>query len=94
MPPQVTFDPFPRTFLGRVLAGLAAIAIIVLAVFFLTVALVVAGVVLAIAVVRVLWLMHRARRRAASRPGAAVIDVEYSIVDERKPTERRPRQEP
>jgi hypothetical protein len=74
-----------------VLAGLAAMAIIVMAVFFLTVALVVAGIVLAIAVVRIMWLMHKARRQGARQSGKAIIEADYSVVDEQQNPERHPR---
>ncbi len=92
VPDPIPFDPLPKTFLGRVLAALAAVALIVVAVFFLTIALAIAGIVLAVTVLRAMWLLHRARRSAAP-PAAAneTIEVEYSVVvDERKSVDRPP----
>lgn len=87
MPYQLTYDLLPKTVFGRVLAGLAGIAVVILAVFFLAVALAVAGVVLAVTVVRVLWLAHKTRQ---ARPRAdEPIVVEYSVVEERDPPDRR-----
>jgi hypothetical protein len=91
VPFQATFDPFPKTVLGRVLAGLAAVAIIIIAVFFLTIALAVAGIVLAVAAVRVMWLLHKARKHAPPRADDEPIEVEYTVVSETELPDRRQR---
>lgn len=91
MPYQVAFDPFPKTVLGRILAGLAAVAVIILAVFFLTIALAVAGIVLAVAAVRVMWLLHKTRKQSPPRQDDEVIEVEYTVVDEAELPDRRSR---
>lgn len=75
-------DIVPRTFLGRVLAALVALVVIVLGFFFLAIALAVAAVVVFVAVVRVMWLLHRARREADRRRDSRTIEVEYSVREE------------
>jgi len=85
---RITSDLLPKTALGRVFAALAGIAIIILAVFFLAIAVVIAGVALAVAVVRLMWLAHKARRQAPPRADEP-IEVEYSVVEERELPERR-----
>lgn len=79
--PRSPFEIVPRTWLGRVLACLAALAVIVVGFFFLAIALAVGGVILFIVFVRVLWLMHRLRReREKSAP--RIIEGEYSVTEE------------
>lgn len=90
MPLHVTSELLPRTALGRVFAALVAIAVIVLAVFFITIALAVAGVVLAVTVVRLMWLAHKARRQRPPSPDEP-IEVEYSVIEERDLPDQRPR---
>ncbi len=89
MPHPVTVELLPKTALGRVLAALAAIATIVIAVFFLTIALAIAGVALAVTVIRLMWLAHKARRQGPPQADEA-IEVEYSVVEERDLPDRRP----
>jgi len=91
VPYQVAFDPLPKTVFGRVLAGLAAVAIIIIAVFFLTIALAVAGVVLAVAAVRVMWLLHKARKQKPRAADDEIIEVEYTVVDETELPDQRSR---
>jgi hypothetical protein len=91
VPYQMAFDPMPKTLLGRVLTGLAAVAVIILAVFFLTIALAVAGIVLAVAAVRVMWLLHKARKQAPPRADNEPIEVEYTVVSETELPDRRER---
>jgi membrane protein implicated in regulation of membrane protease activity len=84
VPYPATVDLLPKTLLGRVCAALAAVAIIVVAVFFLTVALAIAGVAFAVAVVRVMWLAHKTRRHGPPRADDEAIEVEYTVVEERE----------
>ncbi len=84
----VIVELLPKTMLGRVFAALAGIGVVIITLFFLTVALAVAAVVLAITIVRVMWLAHKARRAPprADEP----IEVEYSVIEERDLPDRRP----
>ena len=77
-------DVIPRTWLGRVLASLGALVVIVLGFFFLTVALAIGAIVAFVVFVRVLWLMHRIRRAAERGKTQGTIEVEYTVSEERE----------
>ena len=87
-------DIVPRTLVGRVVAALAAAAVIVVGFFFLAVALAVGGIILFVVFVRVMWLLHRARRKAEKRTRERTIEVDYSVTDEPDPRRLRDRDEP
>lgn len=81
MPTRSPLDIVPRSFFGRVLASLGALVVIVLGFFFLAVALAIAAVIVFVVFVRILWLLHRARRRAERN----VIETEYSVSEAPRP---------
>lgn len=87
--PTSPLDLIPRTWLGRVLASLGALVVIVLGFFFLTVALAIGAIVVFVVFVRVLWLMHRVRRAAERRKTQGTIEVEYTVSEEREQDARR-----
>jgi hypothetical protein len=82
--PTSPLDVIPRTWLGRVLASLGALVVIVLGFFFLTVALAVGALIAFVVFVRVLWLMHRVRRAAERGKTRGTIEVEYTVSEERE----------
>lgn len=86
----ILIELLPKTVVGRVFAALAAIAVVIIALFFLTIALAVAAITLAITVARVMWMAHKARRQAPPQADEP-IEVEYSVVSERELPDRDPR---
>ena len=75
----------PRTWLGRLLAAVGTIALIILAVFFFTIFLTVFIFLAVVIIARILWAQYRTRQKASKR----VIDIEYR----EKVTETRRRSE-
>ena len=80
----------PRTWLGRLVAAVGTIALILLAVFFFTIFLTVFSVLAVVIIARILWAQRQSRQKAEED----VIEVEYSVVgseaqqhDEAKPAE-------
>lgn len=78
-------DIVPRTLVGRVLAALAALVVIIAGFFFLAIALAIGGIILFVVFVRVMWLLHRARREADKRSRDRTIEVDYTVTDEADP---------
>ena len=70
----------PRTWLGRLVAAVGTIAVIILAVFFFTIFLTVFAVLAVVIVARILWAQRQIHRKASRH----VIDVEYSVEEETK----------
>jgi hypothetical protein len=78
-----------RNWLARVLVTAAGLVVAVAAFFFLTVALVVGALIVAIIAVRVWWVMRRIR---AQREAAGPLEGDYTIVkdgDARAPLNAR-----
>jgi hypothetical protein len=69
----------PKTWLGRLLAIAFAAALLVLAFFFLTFVLVIAGLVIFAGLVRLLLPTHKARGKTADES----IEGEYSVESEK-----------
>ena len=87
-PRLLTFKARSATWLQRALLTVLGAGLVVLAFFFLTVALV-AGALLALAIaVRFWWLMRRVR---AEREASAALEGEYTVVEKAGPHEHRPR---
>lgn len=81
--PTSPLDVIPRAWLGRVLASLGALLVIIVGFFFLTVALAIGAIVAFVVFVRVLWLMHRVRRAGERSKTQGTIEVEYTVSEER-----------
>lgn len=77
--------------LSLLAAGVVMIAAVVLGAVLLTFVFGVAVVVGAVLVVRLWWLRRKLQRSGGRRDGGSpqVIEVEYSVVDEREPDHRR-----
>lgn len=65
----------PQTWIGRLIAALIAVVLFLLAFFFLAVALIAGAIVAAVVILRILWVIRKARRQAAE----AVIEGAYSV---------------
>jgi predicted lipid-binding transport protein (Tim44 family) len=76
-PLLLTYTGGGRNWLSRVLVTALGLVVAVTAFFFLTVALVVGTLLVAIIAVRVWWVMRRVR---AQREASAALDGEYTIV--------------
>ena len=66
---------FPQTWLGRVVGGLLAVALLVAAFFFLFVFLLVLGVVILAVLLRLLWVVRKAKTQASQD----ILEGEYSV---------------
>jgi len=64
----------PRTWLGRILAAVGTIVLLLLAVFFFTIFLTVFIFLAIVIIARILWAQHRMNQKASEN----VIDVDYS----------------
>jgi predicted lipid-binding transport protein (Tim44 family) len=71
-----------RNWLGRVLVTALGLLLAVTAFFFLTVALVVGTLLVAIIAVRVWWVMRRVR---AQREASAALEGDYTVVKDPDP---------
>ena len=56
---RIRFIAFPQSWLGRVAAGLASVALLITAFFFAVIFMAIAGVVILGITLRLLWLRHR-----------------------------------
>ena len=66
---------FPQTWLGRVAGGILAAALLVAAFFFLFIFLLVLGVVILAVVLRLLWMVKKAKAQASHD----ILEGEYSV---------------
>ena len=66
---------FPQTWLGRVLGGVLATALLVAAFFFLFIFLLVLGGVILAVVLRLLWVAKKVRAQASQD----ILEGEYSV---------------
>ena len=73
-----TFAPQGRNWVERILYALLGLTILVLAFFFLTVALVAGALLAAIIAVRWWWLARKLRRHAAQ----GTFEGEYTVVEQ------------
>lgn len=83
-----TFAPRGRNWLERILYALLGVTVLVLAFFFLTVALVAGALLAAIIAVRWWWLARKLRQHADQ----GTFEGEYTVVE--KPLPAPPRREP
>ena len=73
---------FPQTWLGRVIGGLLAAALLVLAFFFLFIFLLVLGGVILAVVLRLLWVVRKAKSQASQD----ILEGEYSVEPQEEGT--------
>jgi membrane protein implicated in regulation of membrane protease activity len=78
---NVHIHVLPNTWLGRLLAIVAAAALLVLAFFFLTFVLAAVGVMILVALARLLLPTHKTRRQTSD----GSIEGEYSVESEEEP---------
>ena len=78
-PRVLLLSPRPTTWLGKLGVAVIGLTLLVLAFFFLTVALV-AGVIVGLAVIGRLWWISRKLRRAREQ---ADLDGEFTVVERR-----------
>jgi hypothetical protein len=79
-----TYSARPTTWYGKLAFGAIALPLLVLAFFFLTVALV-AGAIVALALLGRFWWLSRKLRRARE---ASAIDGEYTVIEPHVSAER------
>ena len=73
---------FPQTWLGRVVGGLLAAALLVAGFFFLFIFLLVLGVLILVVVLRLLWRAKKVRTQASQD----ILEGEYSVEPQEKGT--------
>lgn len=84
-PYRLTFESRRSNWLERALYAIGGVAVIVIGFFFLTVALI-AGALLALAVIARLWWLSRKLQRAQRR---SVVEGEYEVVERSESEHRR-----
>ena len=78
---RIRFIAFPQSWLGRVAAGLASVALLITAFFFAVIFMAIAGVVILGITLRLLWLRHKFN----ARPAPDVLEGEYSVEQPQPP---------